>query len=514
MPEILTSEQMRTLETGAMAQGHVTGRVLMERAGQGVCDAVFETWPKLTQQAGRASVLCGPGNNGGDGYVVARLLRDRGWRVTVFALGDPQKLPPDAKANYHRWVEMGPVRPIDAAQFEAETMPDLVVDALFGIGLTRALSAPLDGLAAQLAKAVAGGWGRVVAVDVPSGICADSGRALGAAMRADLTVTFHCFKPAHVLDRPEVPHSGAIVVKDIGLPQAPVASMPGPRVALATAPLAEDLRKAGPAHKYTHGHAVVLSGPAGRTGAARLAARGALRIGAGLVTVAARSDALPEVAAHQTAVMQRVIDSAADLKAQFGADARANAFCAGPAMGVGADARDMLADLLALNRPTVLDADALTLLSDDQSLREALHSGCVLTPHQGEFARLFPDLAARYAAPAVSGPACSKLDVSLDAAAQTGSVIVFKGAVTVIADPQGRGVISPADDRTAWLATAGSGDVLAGFIAGLMARGHAPFEAACDAVYLHCECARRFGPGLVAEDLPESLPEVFRALGV
>ncbi|WP_306439509.1 NAD(P)H-hydrate dehydratase [Roseobacter cerasinus] len=505
---------MRTLEIETMAQGHVTGRVLMERAGRGVCDAVFEAWPDLTEQAGRACILCGPGNNGGDGYVVARLLCDRGWGVTVFALGDPRKLPPDARANHTQWAEMGQVRPIEEAQFDAETMPDLVVDALFGIGLTRALTAPLDRLAEQLAQVTAQGSGRVVAVDVPSGICADSGRALGAAVRADLTVTFHCFKPGHVLDGPERAHSSATVVKDIGLPKAPMTSIPGPAVALATAPAAEDLRKAGPAHKYTHGHAVVLSGPAGRTGAARLAARGALRIGAGLVTVAARADALPEVAAHQTAVMQRVVDDAADLKAFFGADTRANAFCAGPAMGGGAGARDMLAELLALKRPTVLDADALTLLSEDQSLRDALHGSCVLTPHQGEFARLFPDLAARYAAPPVSGPACSKLDVTLDAAVQTGSAILFKGAVTVIADPQGRAVVSPADDRTAWLATAGSGDVLAGFILGLMARGHAPFQAACHAVYLHCACARRFGPGLVAEDLPETLPEVFRALGV
>jgi hydroxyethylthiazole kinase-like uncharacterized protein yjeF len=277
------------------------------------------------------------------------------------------------------------------------------------------------------------------------------------------------------------------------------------------------------AHKYSHGHALVLSGPSGRGGAARLAARGALRIGAGVVTVACPHEALPENAARLEAIMLRAVHDRREL-ARVLEDRRINALCLGPGMGTGKREAGLLAVALGhegmerqpAKRSIVLDADALTLLSQHADLFAALHPGCVLTPHAAEFARLFPDIAERLAAPATKGPAYSKVDATRAAAARAECVVLYKGPDTVIAGPDGRAAINSAHyDRAApWLATAGSGDVLAGFITGLLARGFGPFDAACTAAWLHVECALSFGPGLIAEDLPEELPKVFRVLGL
>lgn len=271
-------------------------------------------------------------------------------------------------------------------------------------------------------------------------------------------------------------------------------------------------------HKYTHGHALILSGPSGQGGAARLAARGALRIGAGLVTLGCPPDAIPENAAQLNAIMLRPIGDAAAL-ADALEDKRINALCLGPGLGVDRAAA-LLAVALSVDHECppyrVLDADALTALSRDPALLGQLHKNCILTPHAGEFARLFPDIAAKLNAPATTGPAYSKVDATREAAKRAGCTILFKGPDTVIADPTGRCSINSAHyDRSApWLATAGSGDVLAGFITGLLARGFLPMQAAETAAWLHVECARSFGPGLIAEDLPEELPKVFRALGL
>ena len=269
-------------------------------------------------------------------------------------------------------------------------------------------------------------------------------------------------------------------------------------------------------HKYSHGHAVILAGSSPKGGAARLAARGALRIGAGLVTVAAPPDAVPDHAAQLTAIMLRSVADA-DALARVLEDDRLNALCLGPGLGVGSDTRALVKVALGVRRGCVLDADALTSFADDpNALFAILHEGCVLTPHAGEFARLFPDIAERLAAPATTGPAYSKVDATREAAARAGCTVLFKGPDTVIADPSGRCRINSAHyDRAApWLATAGSGDVLAGFITGLLARGFEPLEAASTAAWLHVEAARSFGPGLIAEDLPEELPKVFRSLGL
>ncbi|MEJ2029415.1 MAG: NAD(P)H-hydrate dehydratase [Maritimibacter sp.] len=521
MSEVLTAAQMRAIEQAAIESGAVTGLELMERAGQGVVEAVLAEWPELAETSGgaaptppryletkdknRAVVLCGPGNNGGDGFVVARLLAERDWAVELFLYGDPDKLPPDAKVNYQRWRELGEVMPLDG---EPDISGDLLVDALFGTGLTR----PLVGVLSDIVQAVAGqvGCGRVVAVDAPSGLCMDSGRVLGAASTAGLSVSFHARKLGHVLaEGPS--RCGKLVVADIGLGNAE----PMEDVAQLVTPRLSRLMKTTAAHKYSHGHALILSGAAGKGGAARLAARGALRVGAGLVTVAPRPGAMQENAARLDAIMLSPVGDAATLSKVL-EDARLNALCLGPGLGVER-ARDLVPVALRAGRATLLDADALTAYADDPAaLFAMLHPDCVLTPHGGEFARLFPDIVEKLAGPATKGPAYSKLDATREAAARAGCVVLYKGPVTVIADPEGRASINAAaNDRAApWLATAGSGDVLAGIITGLMARGFAPMEAAKTGAWLHVEAARNFGPGLIAEDLPEELPKLFRELGI
>jgi ADP-dependent NAD(P)H-hydrate dehydratase / NAD(P)H-hydrate epimerase len=533
MTELLTSAQMRAIEAAAIATGDVTGLELMERAGRGVVAAVFEEWPDLAMAPHRAVVLCGPGNNGGDGFVVARLLKDWGWEVTVFLLGDPERMPPDATANYLRWRDMGEVRPVPGPDAPHDPWAsDLIVDALFGTGLTRAISRD-----AALGRMLPGsdlrddpGRPRIVAVDIPSGLCADSGRPLedGVCLWADLTVTFHTRKPGQFLGRGPF-LCGKVRVADIGLegrsrheritrpivalpadPDAPVrlTGRPAPRVAQKDDPFGRE------GHKYAHGHALVLSGGPGRGGAARLAARGALRIGAGLVTVGCPPAALQENAARLDAIMLKPVHDA-DALARILEDTRITALCLGPGLGTGEREAALVAAALAVRRATVLDADALTLLAQHPDLVAALHEACVLTPHAGEFARLFPDIAGKLAAPATEGPAFSKLDAARAAAARAGCTVLCKGPDTVIADAKGEAAVNSAHyDRAApWLATAGSGDVLAGFVAGLLARGFAPMQAAENAAWLHVECARAFGPGLIAEDLPEALPGVFRRLG-
>ena len=558
MTELLTAAQMRAIEQAAIASGEVTGLELMERAGQGVVQAILEEWPELAKAPGRAVVLCGPGNNGGDGFVVARLLKGLGWEVEVFLHGTPEGMPPDARVNYERWVGMGAAARLSVDAFvqscfsEATRQRDfasgapVVIDALFGTGLTRALTGDLARIAGLLADMTEFGHGAVIAVDVASGLCADSGRILGKAVSASLCVTFHRAKPGHFLqDGPD--YSGKLVVCDIELGTG------GTGLCL-TAPDQGVTIKSARQNKYSHGHVLILSGPPGHTGAARLSARGALRIGAGLVTVGCPPEALAENAARLDAIMLKPVADAAAL-AEVLQDARINALCLGPGLGLGAREAGLVAVALGAPpppspphegeasragqtahdagageslplplvgrgegrgaaRPMVLDADALTLISRDPALFAALHQNCILTPHAGEFARLFPDIAAKLAAPASKGPAYSKVDATREAAARAGCVVLYKGPDTVIADPSGRCAVNSAHyDRAApWLATAGSGDVLAGFITGLLARGFSPFDAACTGAWLHVEAARSFGPGLIAEDLPEELPKVFRAL--
>lgn len=534
MTELLTAAQMRAIEQAAIESDEVTGLELMERAGRGVVEAVFEEWPELAKAPHRAVVLCGPGNNGGDGFVIARLLKDWGWEVEVFLYGDPEKLPPDAKVNYERWGALGEVANLVEQEDEHDFVAgvDLAVDALFGTGLGRGVEKDLGRFISVLNFHDSESAGvRTVAVDIPSGICSDSGKSLGGvAVAADLTVSFHAAKLGHYLaDGPA--EVGAVITKCIGLiPRSIEAANKQSRMLRRAFPKSgskliaiarvqcdwQDPLRKRISHKYTHGHALILSGGMGRTGAARLAARASLRIGAGLVTVAAPGSAMMECASQLTAVMLRKCDGAEGLAALL-EDDRLNAICLGPGLGIER-ARELVPGALASKqRSVVLDADALMAFEDDPNvLFGMLHDRCVLTPHAGEFRRLFSDLADKLEAPAIKGPAYSKVDATREAAARAGCVVLFKGPDTVIAAPDGRCAINSAhyDRATPWLATAGSGDVLAGFITGLLARGFGPMQAAETAAWLHVECARSFGPGLIAEDLPEELPKVFRELGL
>ena len=532
MTELLTAAQMRAIERAAIESGEVTGLELMERAGEGVVEAIFEEWPELAgrgaspsrspeyliqEEGRRAVILCGPGNNGGDGFVVARLLHERGWEVAVFLYGDPDKLPPDARVNYERWEEIGEVGNLSVRNALADLpMPDLLIDAVFGTGLTRRVEGELAFVLQSLDGLRAMSGLKVIAVDLPSGLCSDSGRHLGVFSTADLTVSFHRFKIGHYVDLGPK-QCGRAVVKSIGIEQAQ--TVPQIAAVQQVGTTGKRALKDGD-HKYTHGHALILSGGAGKTGAARLAARGALRIGAGLVTLGVPHEAQAEVAAQITALMMREIGDVGALKLAL-EDDRVNALCLGPGMGLER-ARDLVPEALEARGPgsgpgrgVVLDADALTAFADaPEALFDMLHDACVLTPHAGEFARLFPDIAKRLREEPTSGTAYSKVDAAREAAKRAGCVVLFKGPDTVIAAPDGRcSINSAAYEREApWLATAGSGDVLAGFITGLMARGFAPMQAAEAAAWLHVECALEFGPGLIAEDLPEVLPKVLQKL--
>ena len=547
MTELLSSAQMRAVEQTAMDSGAVTGLELMERAGQGVIDAAFSHWPELAQAAHRALVLCGPGNNGGDGFVIARLLNEAGWEVDLFLYGDADKLPPDAKANHQRWTAMGGVMELTAENLQMAVRPDLIVDAVFGTGLTRPLPSVVQQAFAALGKFK---WKRRslirrVAVDCPSGLNLDTGMvpqdftATGdpsSANLSDLTVTFHTPKPGHFLDIGPM-LCGAIEIADIGLGKIdPERSMMGQppdasRARLVTPVFAgSDLppriwpgsfigKSRHNGHKFNHGHVMVFAGGVGRGGAGRLAARAALRAGAGVVTLVCPPSALIENACHLDAIMLRSM--AKDALLDNVADNRVSAFCIGPGLGVSERTRDLVAQVLARRGSerawrdpvVVLDADALgSFAGDPAALFRQCHARTILTPHEGEFGRLFPDLALSQRGD------LSKIDVARQAAARAGCIVLLKGPDTVIATPGGGASVHAAayDRQVPWLATAGAGDVLAGLIAGFAAPDISAdlITMAEVAAYLHVECAASFGPGLIAEDLPEELPKVFRAMRV
>lgn len=473
--QILSVGEMGRADAAAIAAG-TPGPVLMERAGAAVAEAVvahFRPEPTL--------VLCGPGNNGGDGYVVARLLKARGWPVEVRALAAPTAA--DAQAAAAQWD--GPVQDLGG-----ELPPALYIDALFGAGLAR----PLDGQAAAAAQRLAQTPQKVVAVDVPSGVVGDTGQSPGPSVAACLTVTFHAKKPAHVLE-PGRSRCGQVVVADIGLGETQSQLFEnGPELWLPRFPW-----PAATAHKHARGRLIVISGDAWNTGAARLAARGGLRIGAGLVTLFSPREALASNAAHLEAVMLRGFDT--DLELEEGA-AHVDAAVIGPAAGVS---ETTLLNVLALARTgsaLVIDADAISVFRDDpEELFSVLDRDDVLTPHPGEFERLFKGVLA--AAP-------ERITAARRAAQRAGAVVLLKGADTVIAAPDGRAAVNV--NGTPWLATAGSGDVLAGFIGGLIAQGMESFEAACAAAWIHAEAGELHGPGLISEDLPGLAPAVLRRL--
>jgi ADP-dependent NAD(P)H-hydrate dehydratase / NAD(P)H-hydrate epimerase len=496
MIELLTPAEMAEADRLTIAAG-TTGIRLMESAGRAVADAVARANPR---GAPVVTVVAGPGNNGGDGFVCARVLAERGYPVRVLLLGDRGRLKGDAALAADSWKG-----PVEIATPAALAGARVIVDALFGAGLDRRI----EGEPRALIEAINAAGVLVIAVDLPSGINGASGAIMGAAVKASQTVTFFRRKPGHVL-LPGRLHCGPVEVADIGIPD-PVLETIRPTVFVnAPALWAKHFPVPQPGgHKYQRGHAVVISGDVSHTGAARLAARGALRAGAGLVTIGSPRDALMVNAAGSLAVMVLPVDGAAELS-DWLADRRLNAIVLGPGGGVGAPMRDMVLAALAGERVVVLDADALTSFADAAdvlfaAIRSRGSSPTVLTPHEGEFARLFSSLAQ-------DTELWSKLDRARRAAEQSGATVLLKGSDTVVAAPDGRTSIT--ENAPPWLATAGSGDVLAGFIAGLQAQGMPAFEAASAATWLHGETGSEAGPGLIAEDLPEALRLVYRRLFV
>ena len=486
---LLTANEMGMADKAAIAAG-VPALELMAAAGKAVADAVIQRWSKCS-----VLVLCGPGNNGGDGFVIAQILRSVGWPVRLAFLGSVEKLSPEAAYFFHAWQG-------DVEEYSVDLLDhtDLVIDAMFGAGLTR----PLEGKARDMVDTMIDREIPICAVDVPSGVDGTTGVALGAVAPAELTVTFFRKKPGHLL-LPGRALCGELVVADIGIPVTVLEALnvqawqnspelwyrdyPWPRL---------------DGHKFHRGHTVVYGGES-ITGASRLTARSALRIGSGLVTLAAPIKAWPVYASALTSIMVAKLEQTQEAEdfEELLLDTRHNAIVVGPGAGLAGfesiRTRKIVMTALKADRAVVLDADALSAFANDpQILFDAINCPCVMTPHEGEFVRLFPEINQQHAN--------DKLTRARLAAQQSSAVIVLKGADTVIAAPDGRAIINsnaPAD-----LATGGSGDVLAGFIAGLLAQGMSPFDAAAAAVWLHGEVGNEVGIGLIAEDLPENLPKV------
>jgi len=477
---LLNVHQMGEADRLTIAAG-TSAIELMENAGKAVACEIQKRWPACP-----VIVLCGPGNNGGDGFVVARHLLQAGWPVRIALLGERDHLKGEARHHADLW--QGTIEPLTPAAL-GDT--ELVVDAIFGAGLSRAL----DGMAKETLAAVAKRGLSMVAVDIPSGVMGDTGEAFGA-VAAVLTVTCFRKKPGHLL-LPGRSLCGEVIVADIGTPSSVLEQiMPNtfendPALWLSILPKPED-----DGNKYTMGHALI-SGGYPMTGAARMAARAAARTGAGLVTIAVPEIAFPIYAASLTSIMVHPLAAPEDFDKML-ADPRLSAFLIGPGAGTGENTRARLLTLLATGRPTVIDADAITAFKDNPpSLDKAITGPCVITPHEGEFSRLFDTKG-------------DKLTRVRAAARRSGAIIVLKGSDTVIAAPDGRAIINSNAPPT--LATAGSGDVLSGVILGLLAQGMEPFLAAATAVWLHGAAANEFGPKLMAEDLPDLLPGVFRCL--
>ena len=477
---LLTTEEMARADQMTIRAG-TPGGDLMEAAGLSVTRHIMHRYAGI-----KTLILCGPGNNGGDGFVIARHLKDAGWPVTLALLGTCEKLTGDAAVMAGRWD--GDILPLTPEAIQDHA---LVVDAIFGAGLCR----DIEGPAANLIAKINGLDLDVVAVDMPSGLSGDSGQILGVCLKATSTVTFFRRKPGHLL-YPGRDYCGRLEVADIGISDRVLTDI-SPQTYHNDPALWRDQFPCPTltGHKYNRGHGAVISGGPAHGGAARLAARVALRIGAGLVSVVCPEAAVVAHAAQLNAVMIKPFMGKGDIGTYL-KDDRIGHWCVGPGGGVNERTRDHVLQILAAGRGCVIDADGLSVFADqpDRLFKAIAKSGqCpVLTPHAGEFARLFPDMAG------------GKLAAARAAARRSGAVVIYKGPDTVIAGPDGRAVIN--DNAPPTLATAGSGDVLAGLCLGLMAQGMASFEAALAAVWVHGAAATAFGPGLISEDIEGQIP--------
>lgn len=471
---ILTVEEMQAAEAAVFATG-VDSFAVMLRAGEAIAEFVHAHWSE-----GRIQILCGPGGNGGDGFVAAAILSKLWRKVDVFCEVDLSELKGDAARAAAFWA--GPLKPLSEAY---EAPHELVVDALYGAGLSR----PLEGHAAALAARQS----RVISVDVPSGLEGTSAKPLGPCFRAEATITFAALRPAHVL-LPGASFCGAVITADIGVPVQTTIQENSPQLWLGHLPQ-PDLG----GYKHQRGHLKVVSGGVMSTGAARLVARAGLRSGAGLVTLLSPPAAIAVNASHLTAVMLDTFSDARDLTQ---AVSKANVAVIGPGAGVTPATRANVETLLKTDARIVLDADALTVFEGQaEMLFSRLRTDDIMTPHTGEFRRLFGVLLET---------SVNKIEAVKFAAQRAGCVVLLKGADTLIAHPDGRAIINTHASR--WLATAGSGDVLAGVIAGQMAQGVNTFTAAGIGAWVHGEAGRRIGAGLIAEDLDAQLPEIMTLL--
>ncbi|WDI31749.1 NAD(P)H-hydrate dehydratase [Hyphococcus flavus] len=480
---VLSAKEMRAAEQAAI-NGGVASAALMETAGKQVAEVAKQEWSKRP-----VAVICGPGNNGGDGFVAARLLAEAEWPVKVVRVCDRETLKGDAKL-------MADLYEGEVSEFDANALAGvgLIIDAIFGTGLTR----PIEGDVKTALEAINAHPAPVLSVDIPSGVSTDEGAVLGFAIQAARTVTFHAKQPAHLLF-PGRALCGVVDVVDIGITGEFDAKIFENHPSLWGARFP---RPSWMGHKYERGHVMCVSGGPMSTGAARLAAEGALRIGAGLVTMLSPSAAAPVHASHLTSIMLREANTADEIAGHMQDAEKSNLVTIiGPATGVSEQTRDKTLAILNSSAGAVLDADALTSFAGQpDALFDVLRPDDVLTPHTGEFSRLF----------SVEMKDGGKLDAARAASKKAGCIVVLKGPDTIIAAPDGLAIINsnaPPD-----LATAGSGDVLAGLIAGLKAQGMGGFEAAAAGVWFHGACGQTIGPGLIAEDLPKAVPSVLRQL--
>lgn len=488
MHELLTPEQMAQADAFAIKSG-TPGYALMKRAGAEVARAAMARWPN----ARRIVLVAGGGNNGGDAYVAANAFLAAGLDVTVLAAADPEKLTEDAALAFRDC--RAPVKAFDASVL---TDADMIVDGLFGAGLSRAV----EGRMADVIKAMNESAAPVLAIDLPSGIDGASGQVRGAAVQAEATVTFFRKKPGHLL-MPGRTHCGDVECADIGIAEDALDGLSVTLFENSPSLWMERFPRHEPGgHKYTRGHALVLSGPRHATGASRLAAQACLRAGAGLVSLGGDDATLTEHAAHLTAIMLRPVHSAPDVS-QILDDGRFKTVIYGPGAGLSEATADKTLEALGSGAACVLDADALTVFQEKPGrLFDAIagrSAPVVLTPHEGECKRLFPDLAGQP----------NKLERAGAASSRSAAVIVLKGADTVIAAPDGRAAINA--NAPPWLGTAGSGDVLAGVIGGLLSQGMTGYDAACAGVWLHGEAGREAGPAMTADDLDGALKTVLGA---